>query len=32
MLLNRRIEVATPHLRRTVQVAPGWPGLETRNE
>src|SRR5271166_50175 len=25
MLLNRRIDVATPHLRRTVQVPPGWP-------
>jgi hypothetical protein len=32
MLLNRRIDVATPHLRRTVHVPSGWRGLETRNK
>jgi hypothetical protein len=32
MLLNLSIDVATPHLRRTVHVPPGLAGLETRNE
>ncbi len=32
LLRFERLNVAAPHLRWTVHVPPGWPGLETRNE